>query len=190
MGSPQRQWLDERSYLEREAAATVRHEYADGVAYAMAGAGERHNRIAGNLFAQLRSAARGTGCGVYISDMKLRVGGGRAYYYPDVMLSCEPASPDTVFKEAPCFVAEVLSPSTAAIDTREKLQAYRGIPGLRYYLLVDSERVAVSYHVRGQDGEWLAATLDPGERIELECGPVRAIIGLPELYEDTDLAAG
>jgi len=79
MGSPQRQWLGERSYLEREAAASARHEYADGVAYAMAGAGERHNRIAGNLFAALRTAVRSTGCGVYISAMKLRVGGGRAY---------------------------------------------------------------------------------------------------------------
>lgn len=189
MGSPQRQWLDERSYLEREAAATVRHEYADGVAYAMAGAGERHNRIALNLAVLLRSAARGTDCGVYISDMKLRVGGGRAYYYPDVMLSCEPAAPDTVFKESPCLVAEVLSPSTAGIDTREKLQAYRGIESLRYYLLVDADRVAVSYHVRAKDGEWLAATLDPGERIEFECGPVRSSFGLSELYEDTGLTA-
>jgi len=46
--------------------------------------------------------------------MKLRVAGGRAYYYPDVMLSCEPATPDEVYKDPPCLVAEVLSPSTAA----------------------------------------------------------------------------
>jgi Uma2 family endonuclease len=82
-----------------------------------------------------------------------------------------------------------LSPSTAGIDTGEKLQAYRGIESLRYYLLVDADRVAVSYHVRGKDGEWLAATLDPGERIEIECGPVRSSFGLSELYEDTGLAA-
>lgn len=105
------------------------------------------------------------------------------------MLSCEPAAPDTVFKESPCLVAEVLSPSTAGIDTREKLQAYRGIESLRYYLLVDADRVAVSYHVRAKDGEWLAATLDPGERIEFECGPVRSSFGLSELYEDTGLTA-
>ena len=189
MGHPQRQWLEEREYLAREALATERHEYVAGVAYAMAGAGERHNRIALNLAVQLRAAARGTACGVYISDMKLRVAGGRAYYYPDVMLSCEPAMPDAVYKDMPCLVAEVLSPSTAAIDTREKLQAYCGIESLRYYLLVESERAAVSYHIRGADGEWLAAALDPGERIEIACGPVRASFGLGEIYEDTDLAA-
>ena len=189
MGHPQRQWLEEREYLACEAAAAERHEYVAGAAYARAGAGERHNRIAGNLFAALRSAARGTGCGAYISDMKLRVAGGRAYYYPDVMLSCEPATPDAVYKDMPCLVAEVLSPSTAAIDTREKLQAYCGIESLRYYLRVESERAAVNYHIRGADGEWLAAALDPGERFEIACGPVCASFGLGEIYEDTDLAA-
>ena len=190
MGHPQRQWLEEREYLAREALATERHEYVAGVAYAMAGAGERHNRIAGNLFAALRAAARGSGCGVYVSDMKLRVGGGRVYYYPDVMLSCEPASPDAMFKDAPCLVAEVLSPTTAAIDTREKLQAYSALGSLRYYLLVESERAAVRYRVRGAGDEWLEAALDPGERVEIECGQVRASVGLPEIYEDTGLVAG
>lgn len=185
MGHPRRQWLEEREYLASETAAAERHEYLTGVAYAMAGAGERHNRIAGNLFAALRGAARGTSCGAYVSDMKLRIGGGRAYYYSDVMLSSEPATPQTLFKDAPCLVAEVLSPSTAAIDTREKLHAYRGITSLRYYLLVDSERVAVSYYVRGADGDWLAATLDPGERMDIDRGAVRANLGLGEIYEDT-----
>lgn len=187
MTSPQRRMLDERQYLAHEVLATQRHEYVDGVTYAMAGAGERHNRIALNIAVQLRSAARGTACGVYISNMKLRVAGGRAYYYPDVMLSCEPAVPETVFKEAPCVVAEVLSPSTMATDHREKLQAYRGIDSLRYYLLVESEQMTVSYYVRGPDREWLAATLDPGERIDIQCGPVRASVGLNEIYEDTGL---
>ena len=71
----------------------------------------------------------------------------------------------------------------------EKLQAYCGIESLGYYLLVDSERAAVSYRIRGAGDEWLAATLDPGERLEIECGPVRASVGLGEIYDDTRLAA-
>lgn len=189
MGTPQRRSLTEREYLDREAQASERHEYVDGVAYAMAGAGERHNRIALNLAVALRLAARGTPCGVYMSDMKLRVAHAAAYYYPDVMMSCQPASPETAVKEAPCFIAEVLSPSTAATDTREKLHAYRGIATLRYYVVVESDRVSVGYHVRGDDGAWLAANLDPGERLEMRCDPVHAALTLASIYEDTGLAA-
>jgi Uma2 family endonuclease len=85
LGTPQRRSLTEREYLDREAQAAERHEYVDGIVYAMAGAGERHNRIAGNVFVTLRLAARATPCGVYVSDMKLRVAHAAAYYYPDVM---------------------------------------------------------------------------------------------------------
>ena len=189
MGSPQSKWLVERDYIALETGAAQKHEYVAGFVYAMAGAGERHNRIALNVAVRLRAAARGSHCGVYISDMKVRIENGPVYYYPDVMLSCEPAQPDSLFKEAPCLIAEVLSPTTAAIDTREKLRAYLGIASLRYYLLVESERVAVSYYVRGRDGEWLMATLDSGERVVVECGPVQAALALPEIYEDTGLAA-
>jgi Uma2 family endonuclease len=188
MGSPQRSWLGEADYLALEERATVRHEYVAGIAYAMAGAGERHNRIALNLAVALRAAARGTACGVYISDMKLRLDAGPAFYYPDVMLSCEAAQPDTLFKTAPQLLAEVLSPSTAAIDTREKLQAYLGLASLRYYLMIDSERPAVSYYLRGPAGDWLLGTLEPGDQLEVECGPVRTALSLAGLYEDTGLS--
>jgi Uma2 family endonuclease len=189
VGAPERRLVDEREYLAREASALEKHEYVGGVAYAMAGAGERHNRIAGNLFVALRLAARGTRCGVYMADMKLRIGDGTAFYYPDVMLSCEPAGPDTVFKEAPCLVAEVLSPSTAAIDTREKLHAYRAIPSLRYYLVVDADRVSLTYYVRADDGTWLEASLEPGEQLQVRCNEVSVDLTLPAVYEDTGLTA-
>lgn len=187
MGAPERRLLHEREYLAREAIALEKHEYVGGVAYAMAGAGERHHRIAGNLFVALRLAARGTSCGVYMSDMKLRIDAGAAYYYPDVMLSCEPAAPESVFKEAPCLVAEVLSPSTAAIDKREKLHAYRAIPSMRYYLMVDSERVSLTYSVRAADGDWLEASLEPGEQLQIRCNELSANLTLAAAYEDTGL---
>ncbi|CAA6824085.1 MAG: Uma2 family endonuclease [uncultured Thiotrichaceae bacterium] len=65
--------LSPEEYLEGERSAELRHEYVLGEVYAMAGAGERHNRIAGNVFFQLRARARGGSCGVFMSDMKLRI---------------------------------------------------------------------------------------------------------------------
>lgn len=43
-------------YLTGQPYADLKHEYIDGQVYAMVGASERHNRISGNLFLQLRSA--------------------------------------------------------------------------------------------------------------------------------------
>lgn len=60
-------------YLRLEEQSAVKHEYVDGQIHAMAGASQRHNRIAGNAFFHFRAAARGSGCGVFMSDMKLHV---------------------------------------------------------------------------------------------------------------------
>ena len=78
-------------------------------------------------------------------------------------------------------------PSTSAVDTLEKLQGYRAIQSLRYYLMVDSGRVAAAYSVRGADGQWLEANLDPGEQLDIECGALRASLNLTDLYEETGL---
>ncbi|MDD5271453.1 MAG: Uma2 family endonuclease [Methylovulum sp.] len=75
----QKHGITEQDYLHWEAANERKHEYIDGDCYAMAGAGEKHNRITGNLFFQLRLATRGTSCTVFASDMKCRLEQGRFY---------------------------------------------------------------------------------------------------------------
>jgi Uma2 family endonuclease len=172
-------------YLEHEADSPVKHEYLDGQVVAMAGAGERHNRIALNAAFRLRSAARGTACGVFISDMKLRVEATNAFYYPDAMLVCaQDAHPQ--YKTAPCVIVEVLSPATAATDTREKWLAYRTLPSLTVYLLVHADARQVNYWQRDTDGSWRQGTLEEHEVLTLNCPPLRIPLCLDDLYEDVD----
>ncbi len=45
-----------------------------------------------------------------------------------------------LFKTAPCSLVEGLSPSTSAYDRSEKFAAYRTLPSVQEYLLIDSER--------------------------------------------------
>lgn len=172
-------------YLIGEAASALKHEYIDGQIHAMAGAGEKHNRIALNAAFHFRTAARGTPCGVYISDMKLRVAEANAFYYPDVMLVCaEDDHPQ--YKTAPCVIVEVLSPSTAAIDRREKWLAYRRLASLRAYLLVESEQRRAEYWLRSADGEWRQGVLEENEVLNLDCPPLSIPLSLDDLYEDVE----
>nr|VFK33209.1 MAG: Putative restriction endonuclease [Candidatus Kentron sp. MB]VFK35884.1 MAG: Putative restriction endonuclease [Candidatus Kentron sp. MB]VFK77533.1 MAG: Putative restriction endonuclease [Candidatus Kentron sp. MB] len=124
-------YLSPEAYLNGESVSKVRHEYIEGDVFAMAGASERHNRIAVNIAFALRSAARGGPCGVFVSDMKVRVGRER-FYYPDVMLVCEGEDDDAYYKDRPCLIAEVVSDSSEGTDRREKWFAYRAIPSLGY----------------------------------------------------------
>ncbi len=179
--------IDEADYLHREEAATSKHELVDGEVFAMAGASERHNRIALNIAFHLRSATRGETCRAFMAGMKLRLASGATYYYPDAMLVCDPADDHPIYKQSPCLIAEVLSPATASIDVREKLAAYRSLASLHYYLLVDSERLWAKVYFRDELGVWFEQELSPEDRLDVACGDARLALSLDDLYEDTGL---
>lgn len=179
--------IPEAEYLAREDRASVRHELVGGELYAMAGASERHNRITGNLFFHLRAATRGKICRVFASDMKLRQAQGALFYYPDVMLVCDPEDDHPLYKLSPCLIAEVLSPTTAKIDLREKWQSYRALPSLRYYLLVDAERLWAKCYSMDASGQWFEQELSPEDQVQIDCGDARLALTLDDIYEDTGL---
>jgi len=177
-------YLTEQDYLAFELNADMRHEYIDGQLYAMAGASERHNRIALNIGFHLRMAARGGHCGVFMSDMKLKLAWQKTYYYPDVMLVCNTQDNNEYYKQQPCFIAEVLSASTANTDKREKLLAYTKIPSLRYYLLISTDKTQVEYFVRDTQDEWQTALLETDEILTIDCENYHAVLRLSDIYED------
>ncbi|MFN0304544.1 MAG: Uma2 family endonuclease [Burkholderiales bacterium] len=189
MSAPlRRQKIAPDRYLEMEISASAKHEFVDGEIYAMAGASERHNRIAGNAFYAFRSRTAGTACTPYIADMKLRIDATNVFYYPDVMLCCDPTDQDAMFKVAPCVIVEVLSPSTAMTDEREKWAASRHIAGLGYYVLVDSESMRVTWHERVGPDEWQTGTLEVEDVVTISCGGTPFPLSLASLYEGTGLA--
>ena len=179
--------VSEADYLDWENRARDKHEYVAGEIFAMAGASERHNRIALNIAFHLRLATRGHSCRAFMSDMKLRIAGHRSYYYPDVMLVCDDRDNHPIYKTAPCFIAEVLSPSTATTDQREKWLHYQDIPSLRYYLLVDADHLNARLLTRVAEDRWTEQMLDREDIVEIACGDARLALSLDDLYEDTGL---
>ena len=133
-------------YIEGEKLTRVKHEFVNGDVYAMGGASDRHGLIALNLASAL-SINLPDECGVFSSDMKLHTqkNDDECFYYPDILVSCDPDDNHRYYREQPILIIEVLSPSTERIDRTEKRERYQLIPSLQEYVLVaqDNPKVEV-----------------------------------------------
>ncbi len=141
--------ISPEEYIAGELRSEVRHEYISGRVYAMAGTSVNHNHVASNFHIELGVHLRGKKCAPFMNDMKVRIrdASDETYYYPDVMVNCDPAGQQTYFCDTPALIVEVLSPSTEVIDRREKLSAYCGIPSLHTYILAEQDkREVIVYH--------------------------------------------
>jgi Uma2 family endonuclease len=178
--------LAEADYLSGEAASPNRHEYVAGRAYAMAGASKAHNIIALDIASRIRQPLRGSPCRSFIAGMKVRVGPGGAYYYPDAVVTCSglDTAPDAPkdYLTAPALIVEVLSESTEAIDRREKMQAYAMLESLQEYLLLDSRTRQAELYRKLPGGGWEQWAATPGEALKL--GSLGLELPVDGLYED------
>jgi Uma2 family endonuclease len=156
-------------YLASETTSKIRHELVGGQVYAMAGATRAHNRIILNLVRSLDDAAQAKGCRLSAETVKLKIVD-TTVYYPDLMVACGPPVHD-LYEIAPCLVVEVLSPSTADLDRREKLGAYLSLASVVMYLIVDPTAHTIQAHSRIED-HWRTTTYVAGESIELICPKV------------------
>jgi Uma2 family endonuclease len=168
-------------YFQGELVSEIRHEYVGGQVYAMVGASDRHGLIALNFATALRPLTRGTSCQLFVADMKVRltIATQEVFYYPDLVLSCDPNDRATYFRERPCLIVEVLSEATERIDRREKLLAYQTIPSLREYILVAQDQMRVETYRRGND--WRPEVITEGA-VSVECLDVD--IAIETIYED------
>ena len=60
-------------YLRLERQASYKSEYLNGEIFAMSGASEKHNLIAGNIFGELRQQLKDRQCRAYTNDMRVKV---------------------------------------------------------------------------------------------------------------------
>jgi Uma2 family endonuclease len=175
-------------YFGLEEASEIKHEYYQGVIVAMVGASHNHNRIAGNVFAALHAALKGTPCEAFTSDLRVRTPGG-LYTYPDVAVICGPIDRtedplETVTN--PCVLVEVLSDSTREYDQKGKMAFYRSLPTLRDYVLIEQTSVKLD-HWRLEGEQWiLRQHSSQNERLHLSAISFQML--LSEIYERVHFA--
>lgn len=178
--------LSVEDYLTGEELSEVRHEFIGGAVHAMAGASEEHNVIAVNLVAALHAHLRGKPCRAYIVDLKVRLQIARTdvFYYPDVMVVCDPRDTERYFKRHPKVLIEVLSPETERTDRREKFISYLQIETLEEYVLVAQDTMEVTIFRRAQ--EWQPEILrQPEDCLRLPC--LDFSLPLSSVYEGVKL---
>lgn len=176
-------WIGPEEYLAWEAAQDERSEYIEGQVFAMAEASPDHGRIAGNIFAALHSQLRGKACEAFVETMKVKIPPqfSNAFYYPDVVVVCEPADKTRSIFENPTVIFEVLSSSTEHIDRREKTPAYMHLPSLQAYAMVAQDRTSVLLRRRVPDGWTMEEFTKPDDVLPL--GSIGCSLRLDLAYE-------
>ena len=167
MGAPSKAvaYIELEDYLVLENFSRYKHEYLDGVIYAiqgepvrgMAGGSAVHADIIRNVGFALHGALKGSPCSVKMTEMRLRIAAVDAVFYPDVLVHCQHiGNPATTMELTEArLVIEVLSPTTQYFDRGEKLQAYRDLVGLQHIILISSlEEAAWACHRVPADASW------------------------------------
>jgi Uma2 family endonuclease len=103
----------------------------------------------------------------------------RSLYQPDAFVyCCEPAPGDAIEIPNPVVVFEVLSPSNAATDLRDKLQGYFRVPSVQHYVIVDPDKRLVIHHARSHGNSVVTRIVSEGELPLDPPGLVLAVEGL------------
>lgn len=177
--------MTEEEYLAFERTSDVRHEFADGEIFAMAGGTYEHTTVAANIITELRNALRGRKCSVQTSDMRIHIPSRGHYIYADALAVCgRPVfvddKHDTLIN--PRVVVEVLSPSSEEYDRGAKFALYQTLPSVMHYVLAAQDKPCIEVFTRKADGTWDLRKYGPGDRLALVA--LEISIAVDEVYSN------
>ncbi|HEY6729258.1 MAG TPA: Uma2 family endonuclease [Polyangiaceae bacterium] len=183
MIQPAQSYTTYEAYLEAESTSPSKHEWLDGIVYAMAGGSLEHSRLAGNLHAALKASL--TKCEVFQSDAMLFVRASQLATYADITVVCGPIESQKVERNGrvlgealvnPTLIVEVLSDSTEEYDRGEKFAHYMKVPSLKEYVLVSQDVARIEVFRKPDRGHWVHE--------EARAGGTLQILGAPVVVDD------
>ena len=152
-----------------------RYELIDGVPYLMSPAPKRiHQEISGAIARKIGNFLEGKPCKVYAAPFDVRLHGDGdeddTVVQPDIAVICDRSKLDEKgCNGAPDMVAEILSPSSAKLDTLLKLKKYQEAGVLEYWV-VDAERETVMVHLL-ESGKYMTSVYDIADTIPVQVLP-------------------
>lgn len=112
----------------------------------------RHALVCSNIAFELMRQVNRDLYQVATADFAVRVG--RSVRGPDVVVDLTRPDGSELSTSEPIFIAEVLSPSTAALDFTTKQREYTALPSLQTYLVCSQDEPRAWVWARQTDGSW------------------------------------
>ncbi|MCE2717658.1 MAG: Uma2 family endonuclease [Dolichospermum sp.] len=177
-----------QEYLELEVNSEIRHEYINGLIIPMTGGTPNHNQLAGNFYAMLNFALKRQPYQVFVTDQRLWIPSRKIHTYPDIMvvktpLEYQEGRTDTLVN--PVMIAELLSKSTKGYDRDEKFAAYRTIPTLQEYILIDQYTIHIEQYFKTDNNQWIFSEFTDGN-INLNLASISCQMILSDIYDKVD----
>jgi Uma2 family endonuclease len=158
-------------YLALEASSETKHEWINGLIYAMSRGTPEHGRLSA---AMVRALPQTSDCRVYSSDTLLYIESAQHSTYADASIVSGAiltrGAKDKNGKSLgeaitnPCVVVEVLSRSTQDRDRGERFALFQQVDSLEEFVLVSQDERRIE--VRRRDGRnWRSETRVSGETI-------------------------
>lgn len=177
-------YISPDEYLALEQQSPNRHEYRQGLVYAMAGGTDNHDRMAFNLLSLIDRHLGNSDCRFYSGNVKVNYAD-EFYYYPDAFVTCDPRDRlDRQIKRHPKLIAEVLSPSTQTFDLGEKFEDYKQLDSLLEYVLISQSEPRVECRRRRADSSWETVVYGLGDRVLLTS--LELEFAIADLYRGLD----
>lgn len=177
-------YISPEQYLDIEIQSPIRHEYRQGLVYAMAGGTDNHDRITLNFLSLINGHLGASECRFHSGNVKVNYQK-EFYYYPDAFVTCDLRDRnDRYVKRYPKLIAEVLSHSTQAFDMGRKFEDYQQLESLEEYVLIyqDVHRVECRRHTSANI--WEAVVYEVGDRVSLKS--ISLEFEIAELYRGLD----
>jgi Uma2 family endonuclease len=157
-----------------------RYEWVEGKIIMMTEVSRDHSRIVTNLVVALAAILDRELYEIASSDFGVNTPLSRRF--PDVLV--EPASRDGKGRtsESPIFIAEVMSPSTATVDRRQKAAEYATLASLQTYAVFSQDEPTVWVWQRGESGLPEKPTRLEGRDARLDIPALGATLALANIY--------
>jgi len=157
-----------------------RYELLEGIPFELNAPSVEHQQLVGGLHYELEHYQRerikngggdGVSCMILFAPVDVILSD-ITVVQPDLIVVCNPAIiVNGRVRGAPDLVVEVLSPSTAARDKKQKRRLYQAA-GVPQYLVIDPANFCVELYILGADGRYSAPdVLDAGDVLTVQVAP-------------------